>query len=386
MYMNRYKEILSGLESGNSLSEDISAVISRGRKIKSRRRHIGAGCIAAAAILTTSVTAAAYNWDIRAIVESWFGGKTESIYENMLEITVENEENRFDDLVFEPKGAVYDENVLIVFMDVTRTDGKIFDCAPYTPIFEDGTPYEDSWEPGHHFRDVHVYRTDSFVEDGTTYMWDVPFPTRHCIVKDDDLSDGKITVAFCINAENMDKSTNKLHMEFGRLEEERDTIDHVDMQNVIHVNENIIETIYGTWNGDIIFELEPCSIKRIIPYKTAEVNITHQNGDFDKHDFTVTELSASPISLNLKLESELADEMLFFTPLWIGEIIMKDGSVYQIYPNSELPCICSESGNIIFSGLERPDKWRVNVTYMLREPIDPNDVSAVKIGNTTFEL
>ena len=388
--MNRYKEILSELESGNSLSEDISAVTDRGRKIRKKRRHIGAACIAAAAVLTTSVTAAAaaYNWDIRAITEAWFGGKTEYISDNMFEVTVLNEKNSFDDLVFESKGAVYDENVLIVFMDITRTDGGIFDCTPYTPLFEDGTPYEGDFEPvpEHHFKDVNVYRTDSFVQDETTYMWDVPFRTRQYIVSDDDISDGRITMAFCISAENMDKGTNEIHMEFGRLEEERYTIDHVDVQNRIYMNENITEAISGTWSGDVTFEPEPCSIKRIAPYETAEVNVTHQNGDFDKHEFTVTELSVSQISLNLKLESELADEMLFFTQFCIGEIIMKDGSIYQICQNIEVPVIVSESGNIIWSGVERPDKWRVNVTYMLREPIDPGDVSAVRIGSTVFEL
>lgn len=389
--MNRYKEILSELESGNSLSEDISAVTDRGRKIRKKRRHMGAACIAAAAILTTSVTAAAaaYNWDIRAITEAWFGGKTEYISDNMFEVTVLNEKNRFDDLVFEPKGAVYDENVLIVFMDITRTDGGIFDCTPYTPLFEDGTPYEGDLElvPGHYFRDIHVYRTDSFTEDGTTYMWDVPFRTGECVVADDDPSDGRLTMAFCISAENMEKGTNEIHMEFGRLEEARDTVDHVDVRNWVYTNQNITEVMFGTWSGDVTFEPEPCSTKRIAPYEKAEVNITHQHEGFDKHEFTVTELSVSQISLNLKLESELADEMLFFTPLWIGEIIMKDGSVYKIYQSSsEDHAIVSESGNIIWSGVERPDKWRVNVTYMLREPIDPNDVSAVKIGNTVFEL
>ena len=59
MFMNKYKEILSEIESESDLSEDISDVVARAKKIRDRRRQIGTACIALAVVLTTSVAAVA---------------------------------------------------------------------------------------------------------------------------------------------------------------------------------------------------------------------------------------------------------------------------------------------------------------------------------------
>ena len=57
--MNKYNEILSEIESGSDLSEEISEVVARAKKIRDRRRQIGTACIALAVVLTTSAAAVA---------------------------------------------------------------------------------------------------------------------------------------------------------------------------------------------------------------------------------------------------------------------------------------------------------------------------------------
>lgn len=399
--MNRYKEILSGIESSSSLSEEISAVTSRGRKIKSRRRHIGAACIAAAVVLTTSVTAAAYNWDIRAITGAWFGGKTEYIADNMLKVTVLNEENSFDGLIIEPKGAIYDKNLAIVFMDLIRTDGGIFNCTPYEAKTMQGEIYIDPIK-NENREDIPQYKfgsLDMYIpcptppnlsrSDQGGFFLAQRFLSKAYRVEDNDPSDEKITMAFCMDSQYLDKDNNTVYIAFNSLNAIECYFSSMNGKGTL-LTPYVAETISGSWKGNVVFEdIKMCGSKQIPADKNTVMKVAYQNGKATDHEFTVTELSVSQISVNAKMYSENPDESMFLIEFGIGEVIMKDGSVHPICPDLSVPNFITEnSGNLVLDivGLEMPDKWEINATYMLQESIDPENVSAVKIGDTIFEI
>ena len=390
--MNRYKEILSGIQSGNDLSEEASGIIARAKNIKKRRRNMTASCIAAAAIITTSVTAAAaYNWDLRAIVESWFGGKTENISDNMLEIKLENVTNTFDDIIIEPKGAVYDENLAIVFMDIIRTDGGIFDCTPYKARTAQGETYYDP--QGNSREEISQYKFGSFD------MY-IPFPqtegffarrfiSRCYRVNDNDPSDEKITMAFCMDSQYLDNENNSVHISFSSLNTIKNHYSILNGKGTL-LTAYTDGTINGSWKGNVVFDdIKICDSKKIPADKNTVMKVARQNGQLTEREFTVTELSVSQISVNVKMYSDIPDESMFMIEFGIGEVIMNDGSVHPICPDLSIPNFITENaGNLVLDidGLEMPDKWEVNATYMLQESIDPENVSAVKIGDAVFKI
>ena len=219
--MNKYNQILSNIESQNDLTDDFSAVKSGIGKIKARRRRTRFACIAAAAVLTTSVTAAAaaYNWDIRSITAAWFGGKTEHIAESTVDITADNVTGSFDSLTVEPIGAVYDENIAVVFVEFTRTDGGIFDCTPYEALTSDGELYPE----GSNFTESPQYKFsdyDMYIPAGGEWMYERRFLSRYYFVNDGNPADNKITAAFCMDSLSLNGGDRKVHIEFGGLSEE----------------------------------------------------------------------------------------------------------------------------------------------------------------------
>lgn len=389
--MNRYKEILSGIETGSDLSEEASGIVTRAQKIKSRRRHIGAACISAAAVLTTSVTAAAaYNWSLHEIIETWFGGKTENISDNMLEITLENVTNTFDNIIIEPKGAVYDENIAIVFMDITRTDGGIFDCTPYEAMTIQGEKYYDPWNNS--LEDIPQYKFGSFnmyIPSGQGWFWGQNFISKAYRVEDSDPSDEKITMALCMDSQYLDNSNNSVYIEFNDLNANKFYFSNMSGKGTL-LTPYAAETINGSWKGSIIFDdIKIFRSKEIPAGKNTLMKAAYQNGQTADHEFTVTDLSVSQISVNVKMYSDIPDESMFLIEFGVGEVIMTDGSVYPICPDIHVPNFVTENGgNLVLDidGLEKPDKWEINATFMLQESINPDDVSAVKIGDTIFEI
>lgn len=385
--MNKYNEILSGMESKKNLSEELSEVAYEVRKIKKRRRRMGTVCAAAAVVLSVTVTsaAAAYNWDIRAITAAWFGGRTENIAENILEITAENVTNSFENLVIEPKGAVYDENLAIVFMEIARTDGEIFDCLPYEALTTDGEPYPngslDTKSPQYRFGTY-----DMYVPAGENSWYAKRFFSRYFIVGDDDPADERITAAFCMDSRSLSSEHSKLHIEFGNLREDKFTFKPMGTMGTM-LNAYTVETINGFWSGDIDFdEVHPCAQRKIAPNSSTEMRVYYQNGNSTEHEFTVTELSVSQISVNAKMESDNPEEMMFLVEFEVGEVIMRDGSVHPICPDFSVPSFIAEYGNLTGLDVPQQDKWEINATFMLQESINPDDAVQIKLGNTVFDM
>lgn len=391
--MNKYNQILSGIESQNNLSDDFSAVKSGIQKIKARRRRTRFACIAAAVVLTTSVTAtaAAYNWDIRAITAAWFGGKTEHIAGSTVEITADNVTSSFDILTVEPIGAVYDENIAVVFVEFTRTDGGIFDCTPYEALTSDGEPYTDSSifteSPQYKFSDY-----DMYIPAGGEWIRERRFLSRCYFVGDNDPADNKITAAFCMDSLSLKGEDRKVHIEFNNLREEKYTFRKIGENSatsepMYSIVPHTVETINGSWSGDVNFgEIHTTNMKKITPNSNTEMRVSYQDGSITDHEFTVTELSISKISVNAKLHSENPDEMMFLVEFGVGEMTMRDGRIIPICPDFRTPNFIAESGNLTGLNVPQDDSWEVNATFMLQESVDPDDVKAIRLGSTIFEM
>lgn len=384
--MNKYNRILSEIESRNTISDDFTAVKSKIRKIKTRRRRTRLASIAAAAVLTTSVTAAAaaYNWDIRAITAAWFGGKTEHIAENTVEITADNAVSSFDNLTVEPKGAVYDENIAVIFMEISRTDGGIFDCMPYEALTSEGELYPDgssmTKSPQYKFSDYDMY----IPVDGD-WIRGRRFLSRCYFVDDGNPADEKITAAFCMDSMSLNGSDNKVHIKFDGLLEEKYTFRKSGIGTMIEPY--TVESLDGSWSGDFDFgSVRPTDSKKITPNSSTEMHISYQDGSPGVHEFDVTELSVSKISVNAKLRSDTPEEMMFLLEFGVGEITMRDGRTIPICPDFSIPNFIAESGNLTGLNVPQEEEWKINATFMLQESIDPDDVAAVKLGSTVFEM
>lgn len=391
--MNKYNKILSGVESSSTLSEDFSAVKAGVRKIKARRRRARFAGIAAAAALTTSVTAAgaAYNWDIRAITAAWFGGRTEHIAESTVEITADNVTGSFDSLTVEPIGAVYDENIAVIFVEFTRTDGGIFDCTPYEALTSDGEPYPE----GSGFTESPQYKFsefDMYIPAGGEWIFERRFLARCYFVNDGNPADNKITAAFCMDSRSLNDENRKVHIEFGSLREEKYTFRKIGeisatSEPLYSIEAHTVETINGSWSGDIDFgEIRPTDMKKITPNSNTEMRVSYRNGSITEHEFTVTELSVSQISVNAKLHSENPDEMMCLVEFGVGEMTMRDGRTIPICPDFRTPYFIAESGNLTGLNVPQDDSWEVNATFMLQESIDPDDVKAIRLGSTVFDM
>lgn len=385
--MNKYNRILSEIESRNTITDDFTAVKSKIRKIKTRRRRTRLASIAAAAVLTTSVTAAAaaYNWDIRAITAAWFGGKTEHIAESTLdEITADNVTNTFNDIAVEPKGAVYDENIAVIFMEISRTDGGIFDCTPYEALTAEGEPYSNgssmTESPQYKFDDC-----DMYIPAGGNWIRGRRFLSRCYFVDDGNPADEKITAAFCMDSIALNGSDNKVHIEFGSLRKEQYTFRKNSVGTMMEPY--TVETLDGLWSGDIdLGGVRPTDSKKITPNSSTEMHISYQDGSPGVHEFDVTELSVSKISVNAKLRSDTPEEMMFLLEFGVGEITMRDGRTIPICPDFSIPNFIAESGNLTGLNVPQEEEWKINATFMLQESIDPDDVAAVKLGSTVFEM
>ena len=141
------------------------------------------------------------------------------------------------------------------------------------------------------------------------------------------------------------------------------------------------------WSGDIDFgEIRPTDIRKITPNSNTEMRVSYQDGSITEHEFTVTELSVSQISVNAKLHSENPDEMMFLVEFGVGEMTMRDGRTIPICPNFRTPNFIAESGNLTGLNVPQDDSWEINATFMLQESIDPDDVKAVRLGSTVFEM
>ncbi|MDE5859623.1 MAG: hypothetical protein K2H23_04465, partial [Oscillospiraceae bacterium] len=224
-----------------------------------------------------------------------------------------------------------------------------------------------------------------YIPAGGEWIFERRFLSRYYFVDDGNPADNKITAAFCMDSLSLNGEDRKVHIEFGSLREEKYTFRKTEIGAMIEAY--TVEKIDGFWSGDIDFgKIRPTDMKKITPNSSTEMHVSYQDGSSTEHEFTVTELSVSQISVNAKLHSEKPDEMMFLVEFGVGEMIMRDGRTIPICPNFNTPNFVAESGNLTGLNIPQDESWEVNATFMLQESVDPDDVTAIRLGSTVFEM
>ena len=130
--MSIFKNYFDGIDTSTNMAAECGEIRERASKIKKRRKIASStlGVTLAVMMTTTVAVSAAGGWDITEIIGRWFKGNTESITDNLSEVRLEdNEVVVAGNFELTQRGSVADDNMLIVFMDVTKTDGGVFDSA-----------------------------------------------------------------------------------------------------------------------------------------------------------------------------------------------------------------------------------------------------------------
>ncbi len=154
--MSEFKNYFDGIDTTANTAAECGEIRSKAARIKKRRKVASSalGVTLAVMMTTTVAVSAAGGWDISEIIGRWFKGNASSVMDNLSEVTVsELDENNFGALELTPRGAVTDDNVIILFMDVTRTDGGVFDHTEYELTDKEGNVVYD--KNGDAYTDTH---------------------------------------------------------------------------------------------------------------------------------------------------------------------------------------------------------------------------------------
>lgn len=426
--MSTFKNYFDGIDTSTDASAECGKIKEKASKIKNRRKIISSGLgVTLAVMMTTTVAvSAAGGWDITEIIGRWFKGNTSSIADNLSVVTAENAENNYEFLDVVPNGAVIDDNMIIFFLDVTRNDGKIFDCAEYTMTEKDGSVFYNfdgetiTSIPNYYFEITKLdFMLNVSIGEDINYDSQFDVHVRQYLVDDDDPSDNKITIAFCCDRSSIESQMSQIdvmavgseviyikdklsyeiksaELRMGGLEDRRDyVLSQNEVSGHYNVEEFKTERIGGSWKGELKFDIKPSKTVTAEPKGTStfKVHPAHSNADgiLEEYDysFNVKKITLSQMSISFEMEGAAPERERFLETWKIGEIIMKNGDTMTIQPHSFVPCLYNEIGNMneILAPEYRNNKtWCVNGSVMLTEPIDPDEVEAVRLGDTTFPI
>lgn len=412
--MSIFKNYFDGIDTRTNTADECGEIRERASKIKKRRKIASStlGVTLAVMMTTTVAVSAAGGWDITEIIGRWFKGNTESIMDNLSEVTVlELEENNFGALEITPKGMVTDDNVIVLFMDVTRTNGGVFDQTEYELTDKDGNilygkdgnAYKE--EPYYGFNVIYLKANVSYTActDDEVYhnKSDYDMAVRQYQVDDGDPKDNKMTIAFCFDK----TETNEL---FEYAKDERSGIKDVKLEDItlhlcnlkdIRDNGEFIdngvllkqyeaENIPLIWNAKLSLNTPPVDNKTVTPNSNTTIKVTDAGGmnEYDR-SFKVTNISVSKISLSFDLEAPVLD--FWNMPVYydISAIIMKNGDVIEL--TKELGIVRdmrSLTRHITYTEEDGASTNWEHMSIILKDPVDPNDVAAVRIGDTTFPI
>lgn len=378
--------------------------------------------VAAATAAAVTITGSANGWDFGSIIHSWFGENEDIALENATPVTAENVTDNFDALDFEIRGAVSDDNIAVIFMDVTRTDGKGFDGAEYEVLWENGrVVYSDNINK--------IPMTDipkiTFDTAETTIYTSKPTETlydengelceiRHVsepylpaikqfIVDDGNPADNLMTMAICLDVSEIKQNNeNTIFLNLSDLTTQklyRPGLEKQTRKGVILLNWFTDEEITGSWSADISFDFEESKKISVNPNEKVELTFFNHTPDPEKLqtvllEFTLTELSVSDVSVSLTLEAPLYDEPMYQFINETGELVLKDGTTIKFGEDSQYsPYFVFQQGEALEPEIqdiapyyERGGKWIIEDKFMLETPIDINEVDYVKIGEKTFEF
>lgn len=419
--MSTFKNYFDGIDTTADLSAECGEIIERASKIKKRRKVVSSGLgVTLAVMMTTTVAvSAAEGWSITEIIGRWFKGDTNSVMDNLSEVNIlELEENNFGALEITPRGTIADDNVIVLFMDVTRTDGGVFDNTEYEVTDKDGNVLYD--ENGNAYKDVpwrsfgvaqaraNISRTVRFEDEVSERVTEWDMDARQYEVDDGNPYDNKMTMAFCFDKtdikEMIDASKDNPYTENMRLEsmtlrlcnikETRYTSELREGSGVyegktVHYSESYeYENLPLIWNAKLSFETSPVNNKTVEPNSGTTITVTDMGG-MNHYDriFAVTKISVSKFSLSFDLEAPVFD--FWNMPVYydISAIIMKNGDVIELTKERAIVRdMRSFTKHITYTGGDKSGTDLEHMTIILKDPIDPNDVKAVRIGDTTFPI
>lgn len=428
--MSAFKNYFDGVDTNANMAAECGEIRSKAAKIRKRRKIATSslGVTLAVMMTTTVAVSAAGGWNITEIIGRLFNGNTESIENNIAAVTAEKAENQFEFLDISPNGSVIDDNMIIFFLDVTRNDGGIFDCEVQPITIEDGSIYYDPDGNTFPSRPWYNFYTNSndgikFVanvteSNGFNYDAAVGVHSRQYIVDDDDPTDNKMTIAFCcdrksissqlgedkkvtigseaVGAGELNSYTIKsVKLKLGTLEGRKDFILYrIEATDSYFVGDFSSEYISGNWEGELMLDIKPSKTVTFEPNMASTFLVN--NGKINEdgiletfgYSFNVEKITLSQMSVSFEMTGEAPEEHRYLESWKIGEIIMKNGDTLTIQPDSFVPSLYSDQGstNEFLPDFMKSTEWQVHGSVMLTEPIDPDEVEAVRLGDTTFPV
>lgn len=381
--MSRYTDYYDSI-SPSSTDEGLMADVKRSAIRRKKNKTVLPIAAAAAAVVMTAGTAAAYNWDISAAVKSFFSDKGGIVCENAMEAEVISSENTFKNLDISVEGVYRDSSFTVFFLDIVRTDGGIFDCTEYSVQDADGNIL--TLRDGKEFTAKQDYNFHSY--ECTSEENDF-IPLRVFMVPDDNDSDGRVTMAACINnAEDVEKVNISMNYFRGR----RITGSYFDGGSKIMTEDKYSDTMSGSFSCELAVPGSDKNARErtIHPGTASDIFVYPHTGDALKlknipYSFNVNTITVSNVSVTIELEGRSPETTLYVQPIDIGEVILNDGSIIK-FGGYDRPFINSKSFGS-FKETELPEetyKWIFKGSFVLDETIDTDDIAAVRLGSETF--
>ena len=211
-----------------------------------------------------------------------------------------------------------------------------------------------------------------------------------------------MTMAFCFDKTNI-KETLKLGAENADIIENmrieditlrlcnlRDTRDRFMRK---HGDGSLFEQYYAEnvpfiWNATLSMNFPPLESITAEPNSEATFKITDNGGaaEYD-YSYTVKNISVSKISLSFDLEAPRNSFDSYLLHYDIADIILKNGDVIEVAKEREferkLPYLSREGW---YTDTDGNSTRFEHVSFILTEPIDPDEVAAVRLGDTTFPI
>ncbi len=400
--MSIYKDYFDSINSERNDNEIIEGVTSHRKKRPSvyKRTTVAFAAVFMALGISVTAYAAAFNWDFDAIVESWLGKKAELIEDCFTEVKIENSVDEMENADISIRGAVCDNGVTTIFFDIERTDGKVFDEEPAIRTDYFGNPIlKENGEP--------VYDVPKIEFDGGITIFSPKFNyhiTSDLIeytVNDEVKSDNKITIAAILANHN-------------------DIYDHIlDSESRIEVSilfygintwklapydkdgayyHKVTDHIAGKWYARATFDYKNVKDKTLSvedEIKLPMCNDTDKASELkvEEVDLKLNRISVTSLSIKLNIGYK-QDEVIRYLQTkkdgGIGRLYMKDGTSYPIGHNdSSLPSYYNAirgDGYDPFNGKIMRYYVSYEITYMLPEPIDLNEVDYFEISGKTYKF
>lgn len=377
--MSSYKNFFDSIIPQTTGEEMLAAVKGAARSRKSNMKRVAAFVTASFAAAALGVSVLAYNPALMDSIRAFFGDKNNIISENINDVQVLSSGETFDELDISLVGAVSDESFTVIFIDVLRNDGGVFDTSDHILTDADGNELIMSdgekcvLSPSIGFMDN---KSRSVTCSGV----ELAEAARVYLVKDNEPTDNKMTLAYCISG--LDREIcESIRLELCDLV----IRSHGGSEEggKIHLQEKDRELFCGDFmcmiNTDSIAYVSRAKV--ISPDTRVNIPISgERSGDTGHEEFTVKEISVSGVSVKLRLEGELSEEGNYietYSSEGIGSVILKDKTVLP-FGNERLPQIILEhtEGNT----------WYFEGSFILPQTVEPDVVDSIAFGDDVIEI